>query len=209
MLDAHNHRVPKGAYVPRWDPEWDTSEGRDMEIRLTYSGPLYAHNESQTGSGAPKTQHKHDLRRHFHKQLKALWEQHPTLISYTATRAKYPDCGILDPYQREGFTWQPLVRGDPNHSLMCRLDILMLRHGGKGGALADIDNRLKTLSDALQMVQRPSDLPFKSGSTTDRIGPEADENPFYALMENDKLISAVSGGNGHAVGARSRSGEAR
>ena len=101
--------------MPRWDPEWDASEGNDMEIRLTYAGPLYAHNESQTGSKAGKTRHKHNLRRHFHKQLKTLWAQHPVLVSYTETRKKYPDCGLFDPYHRENFTWNPLVRGDPNH----------------------------------------------------------------------------------------------
>jgi hypothetical protein len=115
-----------------------------MEFRLTYAGPLYAHNESQTGPRAPKTQHKHNLRKHFHKQLKTLWQQHPVLLGYTEQRKKYPDCGLFDLYKRNGFNWQPLVRGGM-HSLICRLDILMLRHSGKGGVLTDIDNRLKTL----------------------------------------------------------------
>lgn len=38
-------------------------------FRLACAGPLYAHNESQKGSKAGKTLHKHNLRRHFHKQI--------------------------------------------------------------------------------------------------------------------------------------------
>jgi hypothetical protein len=88
-----------------------------------------------------------------------------------------------------GFLWQPLIRGGV-HSLVCRLDILMLRHGGKGGVLTDIDNRLKTLFDALRLVERPEELPKDSEGK--RVGPTDDERPFYTLLENDGLITALS-----------------
>lgn len=158
-----------------------------MEFRLTYAGPLYGQNTRETES---KTAHKHALRRHFHKQLKAVWDQHPTLAGYIDLRKQFPKEELLFvPYQREGFTWQPLVRGGI-HSIICRLDILMLRHGGKGGVLTDIDNRLKTLFDALRMVERPEELP--KGTDGQRIGPADDEDPFYVLLEDDKLITALT-----------------
>lgn len=159
-----------------------------MEFRLTYAGPLYAHNESQTGPRSTKTLHKHVLRKHFHGQLKALWQQHPALLDLTAD-AQQPE-SMWKPYSRENIIWQPIVRaGMP--SLVCRLDILMLRHGGRGGVLADIDNRLKTLFDALQLVERPGDLPADP-TTGEPVKATEDEKPFYVLLENDRLITAIS-----------------
>jgi hypothetical protein len=136
-----------------------------------------------------KTAHKHRLRRHFHKQLRAIWQQHPVLMDNTRTNEQYPTADMFNPYEREGFLWQPLVRGD-GHSIVCRLNILMLRHGGKGGVLTDIDNRLKTLFDALRLVDRPEELP--KGPDGNRIKPEADENPFYVLVDDDRLITALT-----------------
>ena len=74
--------------------------------------------------------------------------------------------------------------------MVCRLHILMLRHGGKGGVLTDIDNRLKTLFDALQIAQRPEDIPKNADGS--RLKPAEGETPFYVLLENDHLITAVS-----------------
>jgi hypothetical protein len=179
---------PQGVCVSRWDPEWNEPGEGDMEFRLTYAGPLYAHNESQTGPRSTKTRHKHALRKHFHKQLKGLWQQHPVLLGLTED-AQQPE-SIWKPYSRENIIWQPIVRaGMP--SLICRLDIMMLRHGGKGGVLGDIDNRLKTLFDALQLVERPGDLPTDPASG-EPVKATDDEKPFYVLLENDRLITAIS-----------------
>jgi hypothetical protein len=48
----------------------------------------------------------------------------------------------------------------------------------------DIDNRLKTLFDALRMPNTCDEL---AG-----VPPEADEDPFYVLLEDDALITKVS-----------------
>ncbi|MPZ34842.1 MAG: hypothetical protein GEV13_28300 [Rhodospirillales bacterium] len=150
-----------------------------MEFRLTYEGPLYAQNNRESPG---RRKHKHDLRRYFHPQLKALWTKHPALLDLRGNE-------LWPPYRREGFNWQPIVRGGLP-SVFCRLDILMLRHGDPGGILTDIDNRLKTLFDALQVVERPSDLP--EGPDGQPIGPRPNEDPFYVLLENDRLITGVS-----------------
>jgi hypothetical protein len=49
----------------------------------------------------------------------------------------------------------------------------------------DIDNRLKTLFDALRMPHNLSELP--KGSV-----PDVDQDPFFCLLEDDNLITAVS-----------------
>ena len=82
---------------------------------------------------------------------------------------------------QNGFNWKPMVTQD--NSLVCGLDILLLRNGPPGKVRTDIDNRLKTLFDALQMPN------------SDQLGgkvPEAEQNPFYVLLEDDNLITRVA-----------------
>lgn len=52
----------------------------------------------------------------------------------------------------------------------------------KGG---DIDNRLKTLFDALRYPHIPNELPVGAA-------PAADQDPFFCLLEDDQLINKVS-----------------
>ena len=66
------------------------------------------------------------------------------------------------------------------------LDIVPLRPGPPGHLLTgggDIDNQLKTLLDALKMPE-VQELP--PGAT-----PRPDEDPFYCLLEDDKLVTGI------------------
>ena len=86
-------------------------------------------------------------------------------------------------WQRCGYEFIPLV--SRKYSLRCSLDILFLRPEEPGFLIesGDLDNRVKTVFDALRM---PSTL-----SETAGVGPTEDEKPFYCLLEDDKLISEV------------------
>jgi hypothetical protein len=67
------------------------------------------------------------------------------------------------------------------------LDILFLRRDQPGGVVrhgGDVDNRIKVLLDGLRMPDRVEEL---GGLAID-----ADENPFYCLLEDDKLITEVN-----------------
>jgi hypothetical protein len=69
----------------------------------------------------------------------------------------------------------------------CKLDILMLRPEAPGQTLikgGDIDNRLKTLFDALRIP--------KPGETAERRGDEGGRNPFFCLLQDDSLINHIS-----------------
>jgi len=148
-----------------------------MEFRLLYQGAL-------KGKGARDD--KQHLRRFLHPQLRALWKQKP-LDDY----AEFLPGGKHahdSPFVRSvgGFTSVPLVVERAH--LIAELDVTLLRPEPPGSVLTqsgDIDNRLKTLFDALRMPKSTDELP-------DHDSPEADESPFFCLLEDDNLITHVA-----------------
>jgi hypothetical protein len=156
-----------------------------MEFRLTYDGILLGDRTDK--SAQKRSLHKHDLRKNFHKQLQALWRKHPTLAEHAALMRRTTD-GPMQIYPRDGFNWLPLVTNA--NGLICMLDILMLREGAPGRVVTDIDNRLKTLFDALRMASGGIEL--GSGTPEGQRTPEVDQDPFYVLLEDDHLITHVA-----------------
>jgi len=179
------------------DPYNEPENGDFMEFRLTYDGPLYATQKEPLGGQADnRAGHKHDLRRVFHNQLKRLWEITPFLKSGTGSGPSAlivspgPDDPIYDieslsaKYSQFGFNFVPLVTEELN--LICGLDILFLRPDKPGELYwaGDIDNRIKTLLDSLR-------IPTANERYIERM-PQADEKPFFCLLEDDKLITKLS-----------------
>jgi hypothetical protein len=137
----------------------------------------------------------------LHPQLKRLWSLHQNLTEYAvrhgviaASKAqKQTDNldelavlgmdAIAAEWEEYGFRFLPLVH--KNYCLACSLDILFLRKGGPGHLVTngDLDGRIKTLFDALQKPQQKNEC---GGAI-----PTEDENPFFCLLENDKLISEI------------------
>lgn len=159
---------------------WPEGEGGNLvEFRLVYKGLLPSGNESHFKD-------KHRIRRLLHKQLKTLWETHPSLRGFTEV---HPDgTRLLDRISSNYATWDykcvPLVSSRV-HAIACSLDILFLRRDQPGNLisnLGDVDNRVKVLFDALQ-------VPDKSATLTDT--PTEDEDPLFCLLENDRLITEV------------------
>ncbi|QYU67793.1 hypothetical protein J4558_23390 [Leptolyngbya sp. 15MV] len=155
-----------------------------MKFRLTYSGPLLA---TQPNRDSARAWHKHAIRKTFHLQLKKLWATDPGLRSFAELGAKKPT-DAWPTFSKAGFDWRPLACS--KHHLHCELDILLLRPGEPGSALADIDNRLKTLFDALRMPQSAQELGRNQDGS--EVLQAAEDQPFNVLLEDDKLISAVS-----------------
>jgi hypothetical protein len=155
-----------------------------MEFRLTYEGELM-HKCSQLAD------HKQDIRKHFHRQLRRLWEIHPFLRDYRvfgSSGGVGSQGGMLEQiaayYSKGPYRFVPLAREDS--ATMVSLEILFLRSGEPGKIIrsADIDGRLKTLLDALRMPAVREEW----GSHK----PEDGEDPFFCLMEDDKLVASVS-----------------
>lgn len=167
-----------------------------MKFRLTYEGPL-----ESSGNARGKAQHKHEIRRAFHPQLKKLWQIEPNLINFYAHPHYYEGDkrnggqrrtpvweAIAHAYSRDGYRYVPFapkITGE--FSLLIGVDILLLRQGIPGTVLrqGDIDGRLKTLFDALRMPSNQAEL---GGYDV----PAEGEDPFFVLMEDDNLLNRVS-----------------
>ncbi len=128
---------------------------------------------------------KHAIRKHFHPQLKNLWQQIP-LNSCKANLIDRFD-GKLGEMQLSktlgNFRFAPLVSSLQGWDLVAKLDILFLRPSQPGDLIkngGDLDNRIKILVDSLKIPSR-DDLPPNAD-------PDDTETPFYVLLEDDALV---------------------
>jgi hypothetical protein len=146
------------------------------------------------------------IRRQLNTQLERLWQEQALLRELTcrvgavAIAEQSKSEGILHEdsdanfaagiealglnHERNGHKFIPLAQ--ERFFLRCSIDILFLRREGPGRVVmnGDIDNRLKTLFDALQMPQVKQEI----GSELDGNG----DSPFFVLLENDNIIADVS-----------------
>jgi hypothetical protein len=158
-----------------------------MDFIVRYRGPLPA-------NGNPSD--KHYIRALIHPQLQTLCAQQPQL--HEAQSETLPE-GVLKGGQVEvrrplealffvvrlaGFRFVPIIHRP--HELACSLDVIFLRREKPGAIVhgGDLDNRLKTLFDALRMPHDASEL---SGVT-----PSSSQERMYCLLEDDSLITRVS-----------------
>lgn len=87
---------------------------------------------------------------------------------------------------KHGFKFAPLV--SQTIGAVAELRILLLWPSPAGFIIksgGDIDNRLKTLLDALKAPLEPDDLP--AGTQV-----QPGEEPFFCLLEDDSLITQLS-----------------
>jgi hypothetical protein len=150
-----------------------------MEFRLTYNGPRK--------SNATRKD-KHEIRKTFHNQLRTLWSSREPLVS-TSPSLRDPrresEASISLAQQVGPYVFIPLV--SQRWFTIAEVDVLFLRHSPPGELIkdgVDIDNRMKTLFDALR-VPIIDELP--SGET-----PGEDQGPFYCLLQDDALVAALS-----------------
>ena len=154
-----------------------------MEFRLTYAGKLLAHRRG-------RSKHIHAIRQVFHEQLKSLWNEHPVLSRDPSSEPTTPDPESIweKTFPQHGYNWKPIITR--SNGLICALDILMLRKGLPGRVQTDIDNRLKTVFDALRMPTRAELSSKITCEENQSLTP--DQDPFFVLLEDDELITRVS-----------------
>jgi hypothetical protein len=174
-----------------------------MKFTLTYDGEL-----PSTGNSSRKVEKKWEVKKHFDPQLRELWAVHPALreMQYRSTWPKSggwfveghhsvdtkdrkrqvkteDDIDLLELATCEGRTFLPLVRS--SLLLTCGLKILFLRKETPGKIYqgGDIDNRIKTLLDALSVPKYKESVVVSDQTVSD---------PIYCLLEDDSLISSLS-----------------
>jgi hypothetical protein len=191
------------------DPIERDQEEPALRFRLVYQGPLRASQTYKAGQQPDRlSDHKHEIRKIFHRQLKTLWGGNKFLrdavigpsqwkkinqpvfdLNWDLGSATEKDERLVDIIARKypmlGHNFVPLVYEDA--SLLCSLDILFLRRDTPGNVLnaGDLDNRLKTLIDALKMPRNMNEL----GKYT---SPAKDEDPFFCLLDDDKGITSFA-----------------
>src|SRR5437879_2426081 len=137
-----------------------------MEFRLFYDGPL----KSNRGPVD-----KQVLRREFHRQLKDLVDRKPMEPFKRLVKAKHKRATLIE---LGGFTFIPLIAEQLDHVAMLSITLLTAEEPGRAVTQAgDLDNRIKTLLDALRVPKSVSELP-----KDDR--PLDGETPFYCLLED-------------------------
>jgi hypothetical protein len=145
-----------------------------MQFRLIYEGPL----KSNRGPSD-----KQLIRRAIHPQLKELCTRPPLQPFQRLVAARHERATLHD---LSGFTFVPIITERLRH--VAEIDIILLTPEEPGRTITqggDLDNRMKTLLDALRMPKVVDELP-KGDVASEH------ESPFYCLLEDDNLISRLS-----------------
>ena len=148
-----------------------------MEFTLFYQGKLKSN---------CRPNDKHRIRKIFHKQLKILWNQPPLKDFSDLANIDYSSDKFTLVKKIKDFHFVPRISG--RMKSIAQLQITLLKPEEKGSIITnsgDIDNRLKCLLDALKIPHEPTALPKT-------VKPEADEVPFFCLLEDDNLITHLS-----------------
>ena len=144
-----------------------------MEFYLKFDGELKPNG---------KRTDKQAIREVIRPQMERLWNTIPLdsrhdLLKYPPAKSKDSIIKVID-----GIKFAPLVTTAV--FMTCELDITILWSDEPGSIInyGDIDNRLKTLFDALS-------CPNKNQMINKRALKRHD--PYFTLLEDDKLITAV------------------
>ncbi len=152
-----------------------------MKFRLLYEGPIAPWKRGNL-------QGIHAIRKDLHPQLRELWQHQPLNIN-TSKWLRSPEeyaGGTIGLYETRGATvFAPLV--SKRRDLHCELEITFLRRQAPGqliGEGGDIDNRVKTLLDALSVPPLAQQRDFQNS--------EGSTDPIYCLLQDDSLVIKLS-----------------
>lgn len=149
-----------------------------MKFRLSYRGALYSRQRKDLT-------HIHSVRAKFHPQFQRLWQRYP--LSQCGRFLQPPDANRqINVLENVGdFLFAPLV--SRKIDLLADLRITFLRGTRVGDPVngGDIDNRIKTLVDALTM-------PKLDHLNSLGIKPLESERPFFCLLQDDSLVTDLA-----------------
>lgn len=145
-----------------------------MKFRLHYRGP-------PKSNGRPAD--KQSLRRQLHPQLTNLWTRSPLVHQAN----KFLDPSYEASCIRSVGSWNFCSVVSGSHFLVADLEITVVRPEEPGSIVTlggDIDNRLKTLLDALS-IPKPDQIPQGDAQGDD-------EDPLHCLLEDHNLITGLN-----------------
>src|SRR3546814_238866 len=147
-----------------------------MRFTLYYDGPLPAR-------GKPSV--KAEIRSALDPQLRELWSHQPLVGHAELLQPPEKEGGLSALVEKHGHTFAAVV--SERLGMRPELDILLLRPAAPGDLVidGDIDNRLKTLFDALSAPAQPSQV-------HDTMRETSPEDPCHVLLEDDRLITRVN-----------------
>lgn len=177
-----------------------------MRFHLTYSGPLKSNkpwNPDDPNDRDKRAGHKHSIRRCFHTQLKRFWEEN---LFYSG---EMMDAAAKDVLPRGVAAWVddpgariPMVKvlGEiygiglykfvplawKEAGVGCSLRMLCLRREDTVAIGRDLDNRIKTVIDALTRPLDTQGSPLAEDGSI--LPPQSGEDPFYVLMDDDRRV---------------------
>ena len=148
-----------------------------VRFTLTFDGQL------PPSASAPV---KQQIRESLHPQLKELWSHEPLVHDHNYLKPLATDNTLSVLTEVGGHVFAPLVT--QRLWVLAELSIGMLRPEPPGGIVTDhgdIDNRLKTLFDALRAPSAAQEI--KPGAP-----PSSVTGPTFTLLDDDRLITRVS-----------------
>jgi len=156
-----------------------------MKFTLTYEGPLPSSGNPRgrhIHTGDPKAIVKWTMRRKFARQLSHFFDLELPLQNVGPNR-NAAAAHVRQPVIVSDIPFLPLVRGAPL-DLICELDIKMLVNHEPGSLVVspgDLDNRVKTLIDALRVpdanaLKGANDIP----------------NPCHCLLADDAIVTKLN-----------------
>src|SRR5437868_3416132 len=147
-----------------------------MQFTLVYQGDL-----PPKASAAEKWR----IRRDLEPQVRRLWLTPPlnVIAKYTDPDYRPTDCYVGRRVDDPSIEYMPLIT--PKLDLRAELRILLLSAGLPGGLVrhGDIDNRLKTLFDALSVPSQPQEIPSSRDVEPDQR--------VFCLLDDDRYITRV------------------
>lgn len=153
-----------------------------MDICLIYRGNVASRNRAVAKD-------KHAIRCQLHPQIKRFWDL--TIASQNENRTQHEnywtpfklkkgdgDVSLLE--TRGNSTFATTVSDAAGWCALCRLSFTFFEHDIRSG-IGDIDNKVKTLMDALSLPPKADAAELEITST-----------PFHCLLANDRLVTSYS-----------------
>ncbi|MBN2779958.1 MAG: hypothetical protein JXQ74_02710 [Alphaproteobacteria bacterium] len=154
-----------------------------MKFKLIYQGTLKIHPKK-------RVQHIHAIRSQLAPQMEKLLSIPPysNICDYIDGKNGLKKKDIVR--HVGGIDFVPVI--SPSLNLLAELDIQMLHPELIGTPRADIDNRMKTLFDALRRPQNEHEIP----ENADR------GRKMHVLLDDDRFVTKMSVNTSHWLGAK-------